>query len=72
METNQDQKRYKKMLLQPINTHACIIQCIENARESVIPEKEPSIYEQDSITMHYLEGDKYNSDILSIPCMEEL
>jgi hypothetical protein len=63
------------MSLQPINTHAFITQCIENARESLISEKEDlsvasSIYEQDSVMMHYLEGDKYNSDELSIPCME--
>jgi hypothetical protein len=60
------------MSLQPIDTHAFIIQCIENARESLTLEKEDLsdasiLHEQDSILVHYMETDKYDTNEFSTP-----
>jgi hypothetical protein len=57
----------ERMTLQPIDTYAFIIQCIKNASESLILEKEDLsdasvLHEQDSILVHYMETDKYDSN----------
>jgi hypothetical protein len=62
----------ERMSLQPIDTHAFIIQCIENARESLTLEKEDLsdasiLHEQDSILVHYMETDKYDTNEFSTP-----
>jgi hypothetical protein len=66
----------ERMTLQPIDTYAFIIQCIKNARESLILEKEDLsdasvLHEQDSILVHYMETDKYDSTEFSTLYMDK-